>query len=97
MPKDALETYEKTLLYSKKKARVPSNEDRSLHNNDTNVNRTNENLTERTTKVSNYIGKDYVYRIPLTYFAEIELVHFLVKFNIKIVCALETNIKKIFE
>ena len=57
IPKDPLETLEKTLLYSRKAVKLPTNHDGRLHNNNTAVNRTDSNLTERITKFADVINK----------------------------------------
>ena len=46
MSEKALETYENTLLYSKKPVKLPSNNDRRLNNDDDANNRTDHNLTD---------------------------------------------------
>lgn len=83
MPKDSLETYEKTLLCSKQKVRALTNQDRRLHNNGTIGEVTDEKLTERITKTSYQIGEDHIHRIPQRYLANIEFVNFLLK-NLKL-------------
>ena len=42
--RDALETFENTLLYSRKKVKLPTDQDSRLHNNNNTANRTDSNL-----------------------------------------------------
>ena len=53
LPKKALKIIEKYLLYSKKPAIIPGNEDRRSHNNDNEAFRTDDNLEDRGDKFAN--------------------------------------------
>ena len=60
MPKDALKTFENVLLYIRKKVKVPTNQDRRLHNNKTTANIPYSNLTGRITKFEYVINKKLI-------------------------------------
>ena len=75
MPKDAVETLENTLLYSRKNVKLPTNQDRRLHNSNTAANRTDSNLTEKITKFADMINEQIVNRIPLRFLTDIVLVN----------------------
>ena len=60
MPKDAVETFENTLLYSRKTFKLPTNQDRRLHNNNTAANRTDSNLKEKITKFADGINENNI-------------------------------------
>lgn len=64
MPKDALKTFEKTILYSKKKVILTGNRDRRPNNSDDVNARAVEHLTNRIAKLTNVTGNENVYRFP---------------------------------
>ena len=84
-------------MYSKKKNSVTGDCDRRLNNTTTAADRTDDNLTDRTTKFQNIIKVDAVYRISLKFFVDLGLVSFPFKFNTKFVFTLEKNLNKLFE
>ena len=96
MPKKALKTLEKHLLYSKNKVRIYGNEnDRHAHRTTTNARppyRTNENLTEITEKFHDQMKSEFVYRIPLKFLCNLGLVNQCFKFNTKYILTLETDL-----
>ena len=65
MPKDALKTYEKTLLYSKGKVILTGNRDRKLNSANDADDPADANLSQRITKFANVIKQNNTYRIPL--------------------------------
>ena len=69
MPKDALEHYEYTLVYSKKKVTLQSDQDRRLHNS---------------SKLTDKLMKN-ICRISLRYLSSIGLVNYPVKIDSKFV------------
>ena len=96
-PKDALETFQETLLYSKKKVELTGDRDRRLNNTNTAADRTEANLTERITKFQNIIKENTVYKIPLKFLVDIGLVNFPSKFNTKFIFTLEANMNRLLE
>ena len=73
------ETFENTLLYSRKNVKLPTNQDRRLRNNNTAANRTDSNLKEKITKSADGINENNIYRIPLRFLTDIRLVNHLIK------------------
>ena len=77
LPKKALKVIENNLLYSKKKVKLPDDEDRrDERTNDANAdNRTDDNIDERIQKFQNQLKNVYWYRIPLKYICNLGLVN----------------------
>ena len=98
---DALKTIGNDLLDNKKKVVIEGNDnDRRAHYTTTNAtagNRTDENLTERITKIQDQLKEEYVYRIPLKYLCDLGLVKQCFKFNTKYILTLKTDMRKLFE
>ena len=69
----------------------------SFSNNATNTNRTDENLIDRINKFTNVIGKENVCSIPQRYIVDTVFVSHPVRFDIKMICTLKTNIAKLFQ
>ena len=46
MAKDLIETFKNTILYSREKVKLPTNQGRQLHKNNTTTDRTESNLTK---------------------------------------------------
>ena len=97
LPKDALETFEVMLLYSKKKVELTGDRDRRLNNSNTAADRTNTNLTERITKFQNIIKENAAYKVSLKFLVDIGLVNFPFKFNTKFIFTLKANMNWLFE
>lgn len=97
MPKDALETFENTLLYSRKKVKLATNQDRQLHSDNSGANRTDSNLTERITKFADVIIKKNGYRFLIIFLSHIRIVNHAIKIDTKITRTLETHLRKLFE
>ena len=78
MSKKALKVIENDLLYSKRKVKLPDNEDRrdkrTAAGEDA-ANRTDDNIDERIQKFQNQLKNVYWYRIPLKYICNLGLVN----------------------
>ena len=85
------------LLYGKKLAIIPSNEDTRSNNNDSEVFRTDDNLEDREDKFANQIDSKYVCRILLKYLCNLDKINFPIKIDLKICCTMQTNMKQLFE
>ena len=99
LPKKALKVVENNLLYSKKKVKLPDDEDRrDERTNDANAdNRTDDNIDERIQKFQNQLKNVYCYRIPLKYICNLGLVNTSIKFNTKWHLTFERNMQKLFK
>ena len=99
IPKKALAVIEKTLLYSKKRVRLPNGEDRrKKHTVAGGVNeRTDENITERIQKFRTQLQTTYFYRIPLKYICGLGFVNAPIKFNTKWRLTFESDMQRLFE
>ena len=73
------------------------NIDTRQNNTTTAGSRTDDNLTEGITKFSASIEDDRTCRIALTLIADLGLVNQPVKMALKVVCALERKLNKLFE
>ena len=60
-------------------------------------NRTDENLTDRITKLQNQLKNECGYRIPLKYLYDLDLVNQCYKFSTKYLLSLEKNMQRLFE
>ena len=97
MPDKALETYENTLLYSKKPLTLPNNNGRRLNNNNDANNRTDNNLADQLEKFSDFISKKKIHRIRLRYLIDLGLVSFPIAFDTRFIFTLEQDMNKLFE
>ena len=99
LPKKALNIIENNLLYSKKKVKLPDDEDRREEqtNNANADNRPKDNIDERIQKFQNQLKNVYWYRIPLKYICDLKLVNTANRFNTKWCLTFETNTQKLFE
>ena len=97
--KKKIESHWKQLLYSKKKVKLPDDEDRlDKQTNDANAdNRTDDNIDERIQKFQNQLKNVYCYRIPLKYICNLGLVNTSIKFNTKWRLTFERNMQKLFK
>ena len=98
-PKDSLKKIEKTLLYSKRPVYFNKTTiDRTIHNG-TGATRANDakDFDERITKFRNQLKNEYVYRVPLRYFADLRKIDFPLKIGSRTKSHLETDPKKLFE
>ena len=99
-PKNALEVIENDLLYSRKKVKLPNNEDRRderTGNNEDADNRTDDNLDQRIEKFQDQLKTDYYYRIPLKYICNLGLVNQPIRFNTKWRITFEQDMQRLFE
>ena len=99
LPKKALKVIENNLLYSKKKVKLPDDEDRwDEQTNDANAdNRTDDNIDERIQKFQNQLKNVYCYRISLKYMCNLGLVNTSIKFNTKWRLTFQRNMQKLFK
>ena len=93
MQKDALKTFEKTILYIKESVTLSGSCDRQTYNNENLNLRIDADLADRINKLEDVINKQEVYRIPLRFFVYLGLV----LFDSKIFCTLETDMSNLFE
>ena len=100
LPKDSLKLIEKDLLFSKKKVKLPTGEDRRkkfiVAGGDADE-RTDDNLDERIQKFHDQLEDTYFYRIPLKYICELGFVNQPVKFNTKWRIIFENDMSRLFE
>ena len=100
IPKNALAVIENDLLYSKKKVKLPADEDRRDQHTTAGEdadNRKDDNIDERIQKFQNQLKNTYWYRIPLKYLCDIGYVNTPIKFNTKWRLTFETNMSRLFE
>ena len=98
LPKDALKTLEKTILYSKQTVYFNTTTiDREIHNSNTANDITDLNINERIPKFKNQLKNEFVCRVPLRYFTDIGKINFPLKTDFRIKCHLETDMKKLFK
>ena len=94
LPKEALEVIRYNLMYSKKKVKLPENEDRrdehTAAGGDVD-NRTDDNIDNRIEEFQDQIKTIKYYRIPLKYLCNIGLVNQPIRFNTKWQLTFETN------
>ena len=96
--KDSLKKIQETLFYYNaavycKKTTV----DRRTHNIITANDITDLNINKRLQKFRIQLKNEYVYRTPLRYFTAFGKINFPLKFDFRIKCHLETDMKKLFE
>ena len=100
LPKKSLKLIEKDLLFSKKKVKLPTGEDRRKKfiaaGGDADE-RTDDNLDERIEKFHDQLENTYYYRIPLKYICELGFVNQPVKFNTKWRIIFESDLSRLFE
>ena len=71
--------------------------DRRPNSDDTDNQRTDDNLDDRTGKFSDKIKNKFTYRIPLRYLCDLGKINFPMKIDMKIRLTLETDMNKLFE
>ena len=100
LPKDSLKLIEKDLLFSKKKVKLPTGEDRRKNHaaagGDADE-RTDDNLDERIQKFHDQLEDTFYYRIPLKYICGLGFVNQPVKFNTKWKIIFESDMSRLFE
>ena len=100
MPKDSLAIIENDFLYSKKKVKLPADEDkRDTHTaaGEDADNRTDDNIDERIQKFQNQLKNTYWYRVLLKYIVDIGQVNTPIQFITKWRITFETDLQKLFE
>ena len=105
MPKDALVTFQKELLYSKKRVIIKGNTANTLNNRRNHIaaaannNKKDENIDDRIAKfnANNALQNVKTYRIPLRYLVDLGLVNLPTSFDTKLIFNLEQKLSKLFE
>ena len=100
MKGDALKTFQNDLLYSNKKANLPTGRAQRKHYMTQNAdvaNRTDDNLDDRLDKFSDQLQDEYHYMIPLRFLSDLALVNQSVKFNTKWLITFKQDYQKHFE
>ena len=105
MPKDALATFQKELLYSKKRVIIKGNNANKLNDRRNHIaaaandSEKDENIDDRIAKFNNNNALQNVktYRIPLRYLVDLGLVNLPTSFDTKLIFNLETKLSKLFE
>ena len=98
LPKNSLKKIEKRMLYSKKPIYFNKTTlERRPHNSSLANDTTDLNINERITKFQDQLKNEFVYRIPLHYFTDLEKINFPLKIDFRIKYHLETDMKKLFE
>ena len=95
MPDDALKTYDETFLYTKNAIKLAINADRRPNNIDNS--RTDVNLNKRIDKFQDLLSKKKIYRIPLRFLINLDLVNFPISFNTRYIFTLEWDLGSSFE
>ena len=86
-----------TVLYSNKPVYLTGNNDRRVADDNDLADRTDPNLTYRLKELKNRLAKQWVYKIPLLYFCNLEKVNFSINTDTRIKIALERNMNKLFK
>ena len=105
MPKDALATFQKQLLYSKKRVIVKGNTANTLNDRRNHIaaaannSKKDENIDDRISKfnANNALQNVKTYRIPLRYLVDLGLVNLPTSFDTKLIFNLEQKLSKLFE
>ena len=105
MPKDALATFQKELLYSKKRVIIKGNTANTLNGRRNyiaaaaNNSKKDENIDDRIAKfnANNALQNVKTYRIPLRYLVDLGLVNLPTSFDTKLIFNLEQKLSKLFE
>ena len=105
MPKDALATFQKELLYSRKKVIIRGNAANTLNDRRNHIaaaannSENDDNIDDRIAKFNNNNALQNVktYRIPLRYLVDLGLVNLPTSFDTKIIFNLEQKLSKLFE
>ena len=98
LPRDCLEKIQKMLLYDNTAVYFSETTiDRRTHNSKTAIDKTDLSINKRLQIFKNQLKNEYVCRIPLRYFIDLDKVNFPLQINFRIKCHLETDMKKLFE
>ena len=98
--KNALAVIQNDLLYSRKKVKLPDDEDRRKRHTPQNGDadeRTDDNIDERIQKFRTQLQTTYYHRIPLKYICDIGYINTPIKFNTKWRLTFETNMSRLLE
>ena len=105
MPKDTLATFQKELLYSKKRVIIKGNTANTLNDRRNHIaaaannSEKDENIDDRIAKfnANNALQNVKTYRIPLRYLVDLGLVNLPTSFDTKLIFNLEQKLSKLFE
>ena len=105
MPKEALATFQKELLYSKKRVSIKGNTANTLNDRQNHIaaaasnSEKDENIDERIAKfnANNALQNVKTYRIPLRYLVDLGLINLPTSFDTKLIFNLEQKLSKLFE
>ena len=98
LPEKSLKKLRKTLLYSNKPVVYNKTTiDRQTYNSTTPNDITDGSLGNRITLLQNQLKDDFVYRVPLRYFADISKITLPPKIDFKIKWDMETDMEKWFQ
>ena len=105
MPKDALATLQKELLYSKNRVNIKGNTANTLNDRRNHIaaaannSEKDENIDDRRAKfnANNALQNVKTYRIPLRYLVDLGLVNLPTSFDTKLIFNLEQKLSKLFE
>ena len=105
MPKDTLATFQKELLYSKKRVIIKGNTANTLNDRRNhkaaaaNNSEKDKNIDDRIAKfhANNALQNVKTYRIPLRYLVDLSLVNLPTSFDTKLIFNLEQKLSKLFE
>ena len=105
LPDDALKTFQKELLYSKKPIIIKGNAANTIADRRNHIHaaarnsNTDANIEDRIAKFNkdDALSKKKVYRIPLKYLVDIGFVNLPTAFNVKFVFHLEKTLARLFE
>ena len=105
LPDDVLATFQKDLLYSKKKVIIKGNAANTLNDRRNHIaaaangSKKDDNIDKRIGKfnANNGLSTIKVYRIPLRYLVDLRLVNLPTAFDVKLIFNLEQKISKLFE
>ena len=97
MPEKALETFQNTLLYSKKAVALKDDNNRRKNNDNNLKKRIESNIADRRKQFADVIKTKKVYRIPLQFLADVGLVNFPENFNSRFILILEQYMNRLLE
>ena len=97
LPQKSALTFLKTFLYCNKPVYLDTDVNRIPNNDEQITDRSDPNLTERLDKLTDWIFKKRIYRIPLGLNVDLGLIDFCVKTDTKFLITLERDMNKLFE
>ena len=84
-------------MYCNKPVYLDTDVDRRPNNDEQIADRSDPNLTERLEKLTDWIRKNFFYRIPLGLIVDLGLINFCVKTDTKFLITLERDMNKLFK